>query len=252
MRDYFPIRLVKTVDLDPSKNYVFGYHPHGIISLGAWINFATEATCFSSVFKGIDLHLLTLETNFNIPIGREILLSLGLCSVSRQSCDNILTKGPGNSLMIVVGGAAESLNAFPGTCQLVIKRRLGFIKLAIRTGASLVPVFSFGENDLWDQVANPPGSALRSFQQSFQKLMNFAPPMLHGRGVFTYNYGLMPYRREVVSVVGAPIQCPKIDDPSIDVILEYQKLYLDGLQELFLEYKSQYASSDTKDLIYSE
>jgi hypothetical protein len=27
--DYFPIRLMKTVDLDPKKNYLFGYHPHG-------------------------------------------------------------------------------------------------------------------------------------------------------------------------------------------------------------------------------
>jgi 2-acylglycerol O-acyltransferase 2 len=27
--DYFPIRLTKTVNLDPKKNYVFGYHPHG-------------------------------------------------------------------------------------------------------------------------------------------------------------------------------------------------------------------------------
>jgi 2-acylglycerol O-acyltransferase 2 len=29
MRDYFPVKLVKSCDLDPSKNYVFGYHPHG-------------------------------------------------------------------------------------------------------------------------------------------------------------------------------------------------------------------------------
>ena len=30
MRDYFPISLVKTVELQPSKNYIFGYHPHGL------------------------------------------------------------------------------------------------------------------------------------------------------------------------------------------------------------------------------
>jgi 2-acylglycerol O-acyltransferase 2 len=27
-RDYFPITLVKTVELDSSKNYIFGYHPY--------------------------------------------------------------------------------------------------------------------------------------------------------------------------------------------------------------------------------
>jgi hypothetical protein len=56
--------------------------------------------------------------------------------------------GPGSSLTIVVGGAAESLSAHPGTADLTLKRRKGFIKLAIRGGADLVPVFSFGENDV--------------------------------------------------------------------------------------------------------
>jgi 2-acylglycerol O-acyltransferase 2 len=26
MRDFFPVSLIKTAELDPSKNYVFGYH----------------------------------------------------------------------------------------------------------------------------------------------------------------------------------------------------------------------------------
>lgn len=56
--------------------------------------------------------------------------------------------GPGSALTIVVGGAAESLSAHPGTADLTLKRRKGFIKLAIRQGADLVPVFSFGENDV--------------------------------------------------------------------------------------------------------
>lgn len=29
LRDYFPMKLVKTSDIDPSKTYIFGYHPHG-------------------------------------------------------------------------------------------------------------------------------------------------------------------------------------------------------------------------------
>jgi 2-acylglycerol O-acyltransferase 2 len=58
------------------------------------------------------------------------------------------TPGPGSTITIVVGGAAESLSAHPGTADLTLKRRKGFIKLAIRQGADLVPVFSFGENDV--------------------------------------------------------------------------------------------------------
>lgn len=60
----------------------------------------------------------------------------------------LLRTGAGSSLTIVVGGAAESLSARPGTADLTLKRRMGFIKLAMRQGADLVPVFSFGENDV--------------------------------------------------------------------------------------------------------
>ena len=43
LADYFPVRLHKSCDLDPAGNYLFGYHPHGIIGVGALITFATNA-----------------------------------------------------------------------------------------------------------------------------------------------------------------------------------------------------------------
>ena len=66
--------------------------------------------------------------------------------------------------------------------------------------ASLAPVFSFGENDLYDQVSNPSGSALRHWQTKVKELMGFAPPLFHGRGVFQYTFGLLPYRRPIHTV----------------------------------------------------
>lgn len=50
----------------------------------------------------------------------------------------------GRGITIVVGGARESLDAQPHSLRLVLKRRKGFVKLAIRTGADLVPVLAFG------------------------------------------------------------------------------------------------------------
>ncbi|RKO95626.1 diacylglycerol-acyltransferase, partial [Caulochytrium protostelioides] len=248
----FPISLVKTCDLDSSKNYVFGYHPHGIVSLGAWINFATEANHVSDFFPGLRIRLLTLSSNFHVPFWRELLLSLGLASVSRRSCDNILSQGPGNSCMIVVGGAAEALNAFPYTQDLVIKRRLGFIKLAIRRGASLVPCYSFGENDLWDQVPNPEGSLLRKFQHLMQKYTTISPPLFHGRGVWNYNIGIVPFRRPVTTVVGAPIHCVKTSHPSNEMVLEYQQRYMAALEDLWHTYKDKYAPYRKSEMAFVE
>ena len=54
----------------------------------------------------------------------------------------------GRGITIVVGGARESLDAQPHSLRLVLKRRKGFVKLAIRTGADLVPVLAFGGTHL--------------------------------------------------------------------------------------------------------
>lgn len=64
-------------------------------------------TGFSQLFPGITPHLLTLASNFRIPIYRDVLLSLGICSVSKRSCAAILQQGGGQAITIVVGGAAE-------------------------------------------------------------------------------------------------------------------------------------------------
>ena len=63
-----------------------------------------------------------------------------------------------------------------------------------------MPVFSFGDHSLWEQEPNPPGSRLRRFQDASQSWLQFAFPLFHGRGIFQYNYGLMPYRKSVHTV----------------------------------------------------
>lgn len=94
----------------------------------------TSGTNFSTLFPGIRPHLLTLASNFKIPLYRDLILSLGISSVSKKSCTNILRQGPGSAITIVVGGAAESLAAHPGTNDLTLRKRLGFIKIAVKEG----------------------------------------------------------------------------------------------------------------------
>lgn len=61
--------------------------------------------------------------------------SAGICPVNRDSIDYILSKnGSGNAIIIVVGGAAESLNCTPGKNSVTLKNRKGFVKLALRHG----------------------------------------------------------------------------------------------------------------------
>ncbi|KAF5316800.1 hypothetical protein D9619_006738 [Psilocybe cf. subviscida] len=246
--EYYPASFLKEAELPADRPYVFGYHPHGIIGMGALATFATEATGFSAAFPGIRPHLLTLASNFRVPIYRDILLALGVCSVSKQSCSNILKAGPGSSITIVVGGAAESLSARPGTADLTLRKRLGFIKLAIQHGADLVPVFSFGENDIYEQMPNEKGTMIYTFQRKFQSIFGFTLPFFHGRGLLNYNLGLMPYRRRIVSVIGNPIHVEQCDKPSLEEVMRVQQKYIEELTRIWNTHKDRFAKSRKREL----
>lgn len=72
--------------------------------------------------------------------------------------------------------------------------------------ASLVPVYSFGENEVFNQVSNPQGTWLRWIQDRLQGIMGVSLPLFHARGVFQYSFGLMPYRKPI-NTVGTSKKC---------------------------------------------
>lgn len=246
--EYFPARLHKTCDLPPTRKYIFGYHPHGIISHGAWAAFATDALGFSEKYPGITNSLLTLDSNFRVPIYRDYILAMGVRSVSKESILNILTKGGSNGegmgrgVTVVVGGARESLEAQPGNLRLILRERKGFVKIAVRTGADLVPVLCFGENELYDQLPPDKHPLVHRLQMFVLKVWKFTLPFMHGRGIFNYDVGLMPYRHPLNVVVGAPIKVEQSAAVDQDYIDRLHGLYVDELVQLWERYKDDFAS----------
>lgn len=250
-RDYFPIRLIKTHNLLPSRNYIFGYHPHGIFCFGAFCNFGTEATGFSKKFPGIKPSLATLDGNFRLPLFRDYLMSGGICPVNRNSIDFLLSSnGTGNAVVIVIGGAAESLDCAPGMNSVTLKNRKGFVRLALNQGADLVPVYSFGENEVYTQLIFEDGSWWRVAQKKLQKILGFAPCLFHGCGLFfPKSWGLVPYCKPITTVVGEPITVPKIENPSQDVIDMYHAMYIRSLKSLFDNNKTRFGLNESDTLV---
>ena len=74
----FFLQLVKTADLDPRHNYVFGFHPHGVLVAGAFTNFCTYATGFRKLFPGITSYMLMLPLWFRAPFFRDYIMLAGL------------------------------------------------------------------------------------------------------------------------------------------------------------------------------
>uniref|UniRef100_A0A672JSU1 Diacylglycerol O-acyltransferase 2-like n=1 Tax=Salarias fasciatus TaxID=181472 RepID=A0A672JSU1_SALFA len=131
----FSAQLVKTAELNPNKNYVLGCHPHGIMSCGAFSAFSTKSCGFAELFPGLRCRLAILAGLFRIPLMREYIMGAGLLPVSKASLEHLLSKsGKGNAVVIVVGGAAESLASSPGVNTVVVRNRKGFVRLALQYG----------------------------------------------------------------------------------------------------------------------
>ncbi|EGW14770.1 2-acylglycerol O-acyltransferase 2 [Cricetulus griseus] len=238
MKDYFPVSLVKTAELDPSRNYIAGFHPHGVLAAGAFVNLCTESTGFTSLFPGIRPYLMMLTLWFRAPFFRDYIMCGGLVTSEKESAGHILTrKGGGNLLAIIIGGSQEALDARPGAYRLLLKNRKGFVRLALIHGAALVPIFSFGENNLFNQVENTSGTWLRCVQNRLQKIMGISLPLFHGRGVFQYSFGLMPFRQPITTVVGKPIEVQMTPQPSEEEVDQLHQLYIKELCKLFEEHK---------------
>ena len=57
------------------------------------------------------------------------------CAHCKCPCAQVLKK-PGRAVALAVGGAEESLLSRPHTLDLVLKKRQGFIRIALQTGTA--------------------------------------------------------------------------------------------------------------------
>ncbi|TNN72458.1 Diacylglycerol O-acyltransferase 2 [Liparis tanakae] len=225
--------LVKTAELNPNQNYILGCHPHGIMSAGGFACFGTESCGFTEKFPGMRSSLAVLAGLFKIPILRDYLLCGGLYPVSKPSLVHLLSKkGKGVAVVIVIGGATESLASSPGVHAVVMRQRKGFVRVALEFGADLVPVYSFGENELFRQVVFSEGSLGWRLQYLVKKVLGFAPCLILGERL-----AFLPYRTPITTVVGSPISVPKRVTPTQEEVDHYHQLYMDGLCKLFHEHK---------------
>lgn len=248
LKDLLKLSSNKETIVPTGKRYLFGYHPHGIIAMGALAGIGTDGAGWSNVFPGIPTRLLTVVNNFYLPIYREYILSVGIASVSKESCLNLLRNN--QPICIVLGGARESVLAKPGgDVSLVLNRRRGFVKLALATGASLVPVLAFGETEIYNQLQYDRTTWTGYFHDFMAHNLGFTIPIFWARGIFNLDWGIFPYRKPINVVVGEPIDVPLIQGKATEDCLNYyHDLYELSLRKLWKENKTKYGGG-TLDIV---
>ncbi|TKA78528.1 hypothetical protein B0A49_01633, partial [Cryomyces minteri] len=117
----------------------------------------------------------------------------------------------------------------------------GFVKLAVRTGADLVPVLAFGENEIYEQLDAAAHPHVLRAQLAVKRLLGFTVPLFHARGVFNYDVGLMPYRRPLNVVVGRPVEVVQSRSPADAYVDEVHAKYVAELERVWDEWKDTFA-----------
>ena len=115
-----------------------------------------------------------------------------------------------------------------------------------------MPVLAFGENDLYDQVQPDAHPGIYKAQMAMKRALGFTVPLFHARGVFNYDYGMMPYRRALNVVVGRPIKVVRQAEPDERYLDELHARYVGELERIWREWKDVFAGGRREELMILE
>jgi len=129
--------------VDEKKQHVVVWHPHGAYTTMAFMHCGYHSVRSTPLtwFPGIAPVL------FNVPFFRETALLLNARSVTGKVLEKLAAAGV--NVGVQPGGIPEQLQSDHRREIAVFPPNLGFVRLAMRHGADLLPAYIFGENQAY-------------------------------------------------------------------------------------------------------
>ena len=228
MLDYFQFECIteneETLDanLTKGKNYIFACQPHGVISFCGMCSSVYRDPKHRRVQTAVASALL------KFPILKNVMGIFSLTDASGSNLKKILKRpGTEGSVVIYTGGIAELFKSCRTQERLFISQRKGFIKLALREGVDIVPIYLFGNTSCLSIMKHGPLAKIsRRLKLSFT--------------MFWGKWGLpIPRDDKLLYVAGKAIDIPKIAEPTQEDIDKYHQKYVDEVVRIFNQYKGQ-------------
>ena len=148
------------------------------------------------------------HNHFALPLWRDFLRRLGAVHGTRENCARLLRAG--EAVLVFPGGGREVMKRKGEQYKLIWKERVGFARLAIECGVSILPFASVGVEDMFEIVADaddllrsPAGSLLRALgitEKPWFRHGEIIPPIARGHGL-----GPLPRLERQYFLFGQPI-----------------------------------------------
>lgn len=227
----------KTIIESPITSYenipsIYTFGPHGVFGIAPCIQ-----ALINGYLVGEHFHILGANVVFLFPLYNILLRMMGFDDISRNTFVKLLKKN--HSIGIIPGGIGEmfySGNKIQDEV-LMVRNRKGFISIALQTGSQIIPTYCYGSTQMFYV-----GSS--KLLQKLSRLLRTSIILFWGK------YGLpIPLKVPMVCVLGTPIRCPKVDNPSKELIDYYHTLYLQETQRLYQTYRNSYGWQD-RELVF--
>lgn len=203
---------------------VAGYHPHGILCFGAFSLVFQRSSGFQRLFTRSKGMLVGVASALlHLPVAGTLCMMFGFVPVSRSSLQRACSTS--HDLVIIPGGIAEvCAPQLPDEETLFLRRRSGFIKLALQTGRDLVPVFGFGESQTYHQL-----QFAQRIREAVSRRLGVVVALFYGRWLT-----LMPQNVPISVVVGSPICVGKPNpNPSEALVQDVLEAYIAEIERIF-------------------
>ena len=207
---------------------IFCAIPHGVAPMGI-----TAYPLWSKLFNDKLCHWTCAPVILKIPILQKYMRGIGYIPAKAKSITDTLSKKEEN-VGIILDGIAGMFQSYDE--KAYVKKRKGIVKIALRCGVPLVPVYGFGHTALWKVVVDPFGV----LEWLSLKLDVSLTPFF---GRFGWFLG-PPNRIPVCVCMGDPIKCPKIENPTQEEIDKYHGLSMTGYEQVFEQHKKAYGWGD--------
>lgn len=201
----------------PPPTCLFIWQPHGLISV-------------SSVMFNIGLckhpnyranRAVTLPFYHYFPVIGDIIRHLGSIPSDSNSITKTLQKG--ESVSVMLGGVREMLTAEGKHIKLYIRNRTGIFRIALDTKTPLVPVLTYGENEVFPRSNEWWATELNKLLHSYVGMAVGIPTWKALQNWFELSYKPL---KPIVTHVGSPI-------PATGDVPALRNTYIKAVEALF-------------------